>query len=139
MGKTKGPCLIDFIYTLALFSLFSPIIARVACKLKYFLLDYLRTQLTEGFVPYQSYPIDSLLKDLKPLKNIKALTMTTSSHYSQRVINMIASSVEDYIDRIFFSLTTAIDDNQISIQWQVLQHPPTFSSPANFSLSSTKY
>ncbi|KAL0919847.1 hypothetical protein M5K25_011971 [Dendrobium thyrsiflorum] len=37
----------------------------------------------------------------------------------------IDHTVQDYHDRIFFSLTTAIDKHQIPNQWQVLQRPPT--------------
>ncbi|KAL0908505.1 hypothetical protein M5K25_023001 [Dendrobium thyrsiflorum] len=48
----------------------------------------------------------------------------------------VDATVEDYVDRIFYCLTTAIDDYYPSIQWQVLHHPPT-PSPASFSLGGT--
>ncbi|KAH0457675.1 hypothetical protein IEQ34_012990 [Dendrobium chrysotoxum] len=48
----------------------------------------------------------------------------------------IDHTVKDYIDRIFFSLTIAIDEHQLPVQWPILQHPPTISSPNNSSLSN---
>ncbi|KAL0914167.1 hypothetical protein M5K25_017677 [Dendrobium thyrsiflorum] len=45
--------------------------------------------------------------------------------------------VEDYIDRIFYSLTSAIDDHQPLVQWQILHQPSTTTSPDNSSLSNT--
>ncbi|KAL0917233.1 hypothetical protein M5K25_012282 [Dendrobium thyrsiflorum] len=49
----------------------------------------------------------------------------------------IDHTVEEYIDRIFFSSTTAIDEYHIPIQWQILRRPPIPSFPVNFSLDET--
>ncbi|KAL0923683.1 hypothetical protein M5K25_007749 [Dendrobium thyrsiflorum] len=49
----------------------------------------------------------------------------------------IDPSVEDYINRILFTLSNVIDEHQLSVQWQILQHTPVISSPTNSSLSNT--
>ncbi|KAH0462248.1 hypothetical protein IEQ34_009823 [Dendrobium chrysotoxum] len=45
-------------------------------------------------------------------------------------------SVED-IDQILFILTTAIDEQQATGQWYLLQHPPTPPTPVDFPLGIT--
>ncbi|KAL0916310.1 hypothetical protein M5K25_013811 [Dendrobium thyrsiflorum] len=48
----------------------------------------------------------------------------------------IDNTVEEYLEKIFFSLTTAINEYYNHVQWQILHRPPNTSSPANFSLGS---
>ncbi|KAL0915990.1 hypothetical protein M5K25_013465 [Dendrobium thyrsiflorum] len=47
----------------------------------------------------------------------------------------VDTTVEEYVDKIFYSFTIAIDDYYPSVHWQVLHRPPT-PSPANFSLGA---
>ncbi|KAL0915814.1 hypothetical protein M5K25_013273 [Dendrobium thyrsiflorum] len=49
----------------------------------------------------------------------------------------INHSIEDYIDRIFYPLTSAIGDHQPPVQWQIIQQPSTTTSLDNSSLSNT--
>ncbi|PKU72199.1 hypothetical protein MA16_Dca006792 [Dendrobium catenatum] len=46
----------------------------------------------------------------------------------------IDHTVNNYVDQILFTLTSAIEKHQISRQWRVIQHPPTHPPPARFSL-----
>ncbi|PKU69915.1 hypothetical protein MA16_Dca026530 [Dendrobium catenatum] len=49
----------------------------------------------------------------------------------------IDQSAEDYVDRIFFSLTIVLDEHWRPVQWRILHHPPISSFPINSSLSKT--
>ncbi|KAL0905721.1 hypothetical protein M5K25_024159 [Dendrobium thyrsiflorum] len=42
--------------------------------------------------------------------------------------------VDDYVDRILFTLVPSIEEHQPSGQWRIIGHPPTSSSPTTFPL-----
>ncbi|KAH0467848.1 hypothetical protein IEQ34_002881 [Dendrobium chrysotoxum] len=45
-------------------------------------------------------------------------------------------SVENYVNRILFQLSTAIDQRLSSNQWLIIHRPPTPSNPGNFQLTN---
>ncbi|KAL0905189.1 hypothetical protein M5K25_027376 [Dendrobium thyrsiflorum] len=47
----------------------------------------------------------------------------------------IDETVEEYLDRILFALTTAIEQRHLAVQWKVTQHPPTSSYSGNLLLA----
>ncbi|KAL0909053.1 hypothetical protein M5K25_023575 [Dendrobium thyrsiflorum] len=48
----------------------------------------------------------------------------------------IDDTIDDYVDRILFTFTSAIEEHQVSGQWRVIGHPPTSSSPATLPLGN---
>ncbi|KAL0915671.1 hypothetical protein M5K25_016106 [Dendrobium thyrsiflorum] len=49
----------------------------------------------------------------------------------------IDDTIDNYVDRILFTLTLAIEEHQVSGQWRIIGHPPTSAPPATFPLSNT--
>ncbi|KAL0906258.1 hypothetical protein M5K25_024736 [Dendrobium thyrsiflorum] len=49
----------------------------------------------------------------------------------------IDDTVDNYVDRILFTLTSAIEEHEVSGQWRIIGHPLTPFPPANFPLSNT--
>ncbi|KAL0905365.1 hypothetical protein M5K25_023778 [Dendrobium thyrsiflorum] len=60
--------------------------AAMGCVVQGYLID-----LGEGFVPYRLYPIDSYLKDLMPLGNMRALAMTRQNRRLEDTYHFLTS------------------------------------------------